>query len=158
MKALMAVTKWDEDGDNPDGSTSSRVMTDGDVNPVALYLTPSQRADCTTAGKLLSGFAKRSTVITDKACDSDDIMALIKVSGGKVVIPSKVNRIEPWMFDKTRYKNRYRIERFLGLIKEFRCMSTRCEKRARNYLSTVILTMKRYLLSNMKKQLIESTP
>ena len=140
-------------------TTRIHVMTDGNATPVAMHLTPGQRADCTQAGKLLYGLSPGTTVIADKAYGSDDILGRIKAVEGRVAIPPKANRKNPWVIDMALYKNRNRIERFFGLVKEFRRVATRHDKRARNYLSTVMLTVSRYLLRKLtRQQLIESTP
>ena len=140
-------------------TTKVHVMTDGNATPVALHLTPGQRADCTQAGRLLSELPPGATVIADKAYGSDDILNRIKAVNGRVAIPPKANRKKPWVIDMTLYKSRNRIERFFGLIKEFRRVATRYDKRARNYLSTVMLTVTRYLLRKIARlQIIESTP
>ena len=63
----------------------------------------------------------------------------------------------PRELDREAYADRNRIERCFGKIKEFRRVATRYEKRARNYLSAVMLAVTRYLLRNLAGQLIEST-
>ena len=58
-------------------TTRIHVMTDGNATtPVAMHLTPGQRADCTQAERLLSGLSPGITVIADKAYGSDDILAV----------------------------------------------------------------------------------
>lgn len=79
--------------------TKLHVVTDGNATPVAMHLTSGQRADCTQAGKLLSGLSPGTTVIADKAYGNDDILDRIKAVGGLVAIPPKVNRKNPWVID-----------------------------------------------------------
>ena len=53
--------------------------------------------------------------------------------------------------DRELYGTRNIVERFLGRIKEYRRVAARYEKRARNYLSTLLLKVIRYLLREMVK-------
>ena len=83
-------------------------------------------------------------MIADRAYDSDAILDLVSEAGGVAVIPSKTNRKVPRELDRALYARRNLVERFFGTIKEFRRVATRYEKRARNYLSTVLLAETRY--------------
>ena len=77
-------------------TTKLHVVTDGNATtPVAMHLTPGQRADCTQAERLLSGLSPGTTVIADKAYGSDDILGRIKAAEGLVAIPPKANRKTP---------------------------------------------------------------
>ena len=71
-------------------------------------------------------------------------------ANGIAAVPSKANRKRPRELDREAYAGRSRIERFFGKIKEFRWVATRCEKRARNYLSEVMLAVTRYLLRSLR--------
>ena len=73
------------------------------------------------------------------------------LGSGMAEISSKSNRkVQRWI-DRDLFVTRYIVERFLGQIKEYRRVATRYEKRARNYLSTVVLTVTSYLLREMAK-------
>ena len=138
-------------------TTKIHAAVDGAGRPLALRLSPGQAADCTKAPELLDGLAPGEAVIADKAYDTDAVLDLVAEAGGIAVIPSKSNRKTPRELDREAYADRNRIERFFGKIKEFRRVATRYEKRARNYLSAVMLAVTRYLLRNLAGQLIEST-
>ncbi len=76
----------------------------------------------------------------DKACDADWIREMIREQGAIDVIPSKSNRKLPKDFDAEIYKERNKIERFLGRIKaSFRRIATRYEKTSRNFLAMIKL-------------------
>jgi hypothetical protein len=54
-------------------------------------------------------------------------------------IPRKSNQRMGRPHNAERYKQRNHIERFFGRIKHFRAVATRYDKRASNYLATVML-------------------
>jgi len=49
------------------------------------------------------------------------------------VIPPKVNRIHPGLFDKDRYKLRHWIEKLFAKLKQFRSLAARYDKTSRNF-------------------------
>ena len=139
-------------------TTKIHAAVDGAGRSLTVHLSPGQAADCTHAPALLAGLEAGVRVIADKAYDSDAILELVAEAGGVSVIPSKANRKVPRKLDRDLYARRNRVERFFGKIKEFRRVATRYEKRARNYLSTVLLAETRYLLRTLARRSIESTP
>ena len=138
-------------------TTKIHAAVDGAGRPLALRLSPGQAADCTKAQELLDRLAPGEAVIADKAYDAGAVLDFVAEAGGIAVIPSKANRKTPRELDREAYADRNRIERFFGKIKEFRRVATRHEKRARNYLSAVMLAVTRYLLRNLAGHLVEST-
>lgn len=57
--------------------------------------------------------------------------------GAVPVIPSRSNAKNPREYDRHIYKERNLVERFFNLIKHFRRVATRYEKKALNYLSII---------------------
>jgi transposase len=55
------------------------------------------------------------------------------------IIPGRRNRKRPIQHDVRRYKDRWRIEAMFFRLKDFRRVATRCEKLARNLLSSAHL-------------------
>jgi transposase len=80
-----------------------------------------------------------SSLIADKAYDSDCFRAEIVTRGAKPVIPNKSNRVALHSFSKRAYKGRNVIERCFCRLKDFRRLATRYDKLARNFLATVHL-------------------
>lgn len=133
-------------------TTKIHVAVDGTGYPASMHLTPGQVADCTRATTLLAGMTEGVTVIADRAYDTNDLLAQVEEVKGVAVIPSKSNRKVQRCLDRELYGTRNIVERFFGRIKEYRRVATRYEKRARNYLSTVLLTVTRYLLREMARE------
>jgi len=61
----------------------------------------------------------------DKGYDTNAIRARLLMDGIEPVIPGRCNRIEPLVYDKTKYKQRKRVERFYNKPKQFRRIATR---------------------------------
>ena len=79
-------------------------------------------------------------VLADKAYDAQArvIEPLLK-AGKTVVIPPRTTRIDPRDYDRHVYKARHLIENFFAKLKLYRCIATRYDKTARNFLGAVYL-------------------
>jgi len=54
------------------------------------------------------------------------------------VIPNKVNRKQPYPFNKKHYRGRNVIERMFGRLKDFRRIATRYDKNAENVMAFLL--------------------
>jgi putative transposase len=126
-------------------------------NPLQIVLTPGQAGDCPQAEPLLrailpdsvlktgedqppgEGLPGIGAVLGDKGYDSNDLLAYVASLEAEAVIPSKKNRNEQREIDRELYKDRNKIERFIGRVKHYRRVATRYEKTARNYLAMLHL-------------------
>ena len=132
-------------------STRIHAAVDGNGQPTTLFLSPGQAADCTAAETLLADLEAGMTVIADKAYDKNANLDHLAEVGATAVIPSRSNRTEPRTLDTVVYATRNLVERFFGRIKEFRRVATRYDKRARNFLSAVILAATRFLMRGLAR-------
>lgn len=57
------------------------------------------------------------------------------------MIPTRTDQPRQPDFDKAAYRQRNRVERLIGRLKQYRRIATRYEKRATNYLAMVTLGM-----------------
>ncbi len=78
-------------------------------------------------------------VLADKAYDSGELVAYIESMQAQAVIPRRKNSKAPRQIDGAFYKDRNKIECFIGRIKHFRRVATRYEKTACNYMAFVHL-------------------
>ncbi len=78
-------------------------------------------------------------VAADKACDSEKVRQLIKDEGALPVIPSRSNALKKAFCPKRIYRRRHKIENFFCWLKDYRRISTRYDKLARNYLAATSL-------------------
>ena len=108
-------------------------------HPLRLLLSPGQSGDAPRAEMLLKDLEPQH-VLADAAYDSNAIRELIEQGHGQVCIRPNPTRKEPLpAYDRQRYKHRNVIERFFGLIKRFRRVATRYDKKAENFLGFIWL-------------------
>lgn len=115
-------------------------------NPLAVVLTPGQRHDCPLADVLLDEVlateqeqAAVKAVLADRGYDSGNLVLRIEALDAEAVIPSRKNRKAPREHDAELYRERNKVERLIGRLKQYRRVATRYEKTARNYLAMVHL-------------------
>lgn len=78
-------------------------------------------------------------LIGDKGYDGDGFRAESSIAARRPVIPNKSNRVTLHSFSKRAYKGRNVIERCFCRLKDFRRVTTRYDKLARNFLAAVHL-------------------
>jgi transposase len=90
--------------------------------------------------ELLAGVPDECPVelgVGDRAYDSDEVRDLLLDRDIGPNIPSKSNRVEPIEHDADVYKERNRVERLVGKLKQFRRVATRYDKLDPHYLAFV---------------------
>ena len=109
-------------------------------NPLGFHLSPGQSSDLEGADALLSQL-QAPILIADKGYDADErVIERLLNSGKQVVIPPRRNRKTSRVYDCVLYKARHLIENFFAKLKQFRCIATRYDKTARNFLAAIHLT------------------
>ena len=68
------------------------------------------------------------SLLMDRAYEGDKMRAVARQLGYNPVVPPKKNRIDPWEYDRIRYKRRNEVERLFRRIKRFRRVFTRYDK------------------------------
>ena len=106
--------------------------------PLKFILTAGQSSDMLQAIPLLQG-EQAEYVIADRGYDADFIVNYIRKINAIPVIPPKSNRIIQREYNKNIYKDRNRIERFFGRLKQFRRIATRFEKIQLNFEALIYL-------------------
>lgn len=114
------------------------MLCDSKGRPLRFILTPGQKADCKQASALIEN-KKAKGLIADKGYDSNAIRAQAKAQGMRTVIPGRSNRKIPIRYNKSRYKDRNRIERCFGKLKIHRRLATRYDRNDACYLSFIFL-------------------
>ncbi len=121
------------------GLTSKSVaLTDAIGTLIRFVILPGQSHDRMAIPDLLQDIAF-TTLIGDKAFDSDALLDRLAEHGVKTVIPPKKNRTLPRTFDRDAYRDRHRIENFFCKIKEFRAIATRYDKTASSFAAGIHL-------------------
>jgi len=118
--------------------------TDEDT-AVAVDVVPGQAGDAPLLERMLDATLARVPVIdeavTDKGFDGDPQRYACLDRDVFPNIPNKVNRVEPWPFDRASYRGRNKVERLIGKAKQFRRFATRYEKLRSMYLGVVHLVL-----------------
>ena len=118
-------------------STKIHALVDALGNPIGFHLTGGQACDLEGADVLLPGLAA-DTLLADKGFDADKrVLEPLANAGKTAVIPPKQNRKQQRQYDKDLYKARHLIENFFAKLKLYRCIATRYDKTARNFLAAV---------------------
>lgn len=78
---------------------------------------------------------KPKALLADKGYDGDTVRENLLLQGILPIIPPKSNRREIIPCDFRRYRDRNRIERMFGFLKQFRRIATRYEKTSLSFAS-----------------------
>jgi transposase len=121
------------------------MVADNASLPLAIYAESAAPHEVKLVGATLqaSFLDKQPTrLIGDKAYDSDQLDAELREQGIEMIAPHKRNRKKPKTQDGRtlrRYKRRWKIERLLAWLQNFRRVATRFDYKAENYLGFVHL-------------------
>ncbi len=119
-------------------STKIHVRADAKGRPLAFALTGGEAHDITGVDELLAAWDRLPrSLLAAKAYDADRFREDLLLSGVNPIILFKNNRHERWALDRALYRERNRVERVIGRLKQFRRVATRYDKTARNYLAMV---------------------
>ena len=124
-------------------STKIHAVVDAVGLPVRLLLTPGQASDKTTLPSLIEGLRPALEAIADRGYSARFIIELFAQRGTTAHIPSQSNVRVVRTVDLQRYRQRNLVERFFNKLKHFRCIATRFDKLARNFLVAVALASAR---------------
>ena len=78
-------------------------------------------------------------LIADKGNDSNALRDWLKSRGTEPVIPPRSNRKVQLRYDKRLYRERNRIERSFGRLKDFRRIATRFDRNVKNFMAALCL-------------------
>ncbi len=124
-------------------TTKIHALVDAEGRPVRIALTPGQAHDGTAAGALLTNLEPGTTLLGDRAYDSDAIREQAQEQGVWANIPPKRNRKRTFAFSGWVYRQRNLVERFFNKLKPFRGIATRYDKDPDNFLAAIKLASAR---------------
>ena len=80
--------------------------------------------------EVISPDAQIGAVCADRAYDTDALRAELAAAPTpkQAVIPPRANRRVQYAYDQDRYRQRNRVERLVGRLKQFRAVATRYDK------------------------------
>jgi len=120
-------------------TTKIHALADAEGRPVRLELTAGQAGDAPMAEKLLCDQQPGSTLLADRAYDTDAIRNFARERKSWVNIPANINRKKTFSFSRWVYRQRNLIERFFNRIKQMRGLAIRYDRRPDNYLAALKL-------------------
>ncbi|OWK37422.1 Mobile element protein [Fimbriiglobus ruber] len=128
------------------GFSTKVVVTASDENTaLAVKVIPGQASDVPRLEPMLDKTLDRVPAIdeldADKGFDGDKQRHACTARGVFANIPNKKNRVHPWAFDPVGYRERNRVERLIGKMKQFRRVATRYEKLKPIFLGPIHLVL-----------------
>ena len=120
--------------------------------PVAAYTTSASPHEVRlVTDTLQTSFTGQQPekLIGDKAYDADPLDAQLLAEGIEMIAPHKSNRKKPATQDGRclrRYRRRWKVERLIAWLQNFRRIATRFDYHAENYLGFVHLGCIKILL------------
>jgi transposase len=121
-------------------------LVDVQGRPIQPKLTAGQASDIASAAELIGHLALGAMLMPDKGYDANALRALVGERGAWVNIPPKSNRKYPICFSRHLYTDRNLIERLFNKFRQFRCVATRYDKLAENFLASLKLACVRIWL------------
>ena len=116
-----------------------------EATAIAVDVAPGQANDAPLLIPMLDRTLGRvpvvDEVVGDKGFDGDRQRGACIDRGVCPVVPNKRNRTDPWPFDELAYRERNRVERLFGKVKQFRRIATRYEKLKATHLGRVHLAL-----------------
>jgi transposase len=88
-------------------------------------------------------------MLADKGYDADALRETLLMHGILPIIPPRANRRVPEHPDYRRYRDRNRIERMFGILKQQRRVATRYDKTAQSFASFLNLAAIRLWLKSL---------
>ena len=131
-------------------STKIHAVMDALGNPIHVQPSAGNVHDVKVSQEMLEAVKLRPgmAVLADKAYGKWELREFIANIGADFCIPPKSNESNPRRVDWWLYKERHLVEIFfLKLLKEFRRVATRYDKRADRFLAFVHLACIRILLA-----------
>ena len=107
-------------------------------------LSPGNAGDAPQGRKLLERLGpapEQRSLAMDRAYEGNETQRLSRSLGYDPVVPPNPNRLNPWDYDKERYKKRNEIERLFRRLKGFRRIATRYDKLDAMFLAFIVFAL-----------------
>lgn len=107
---------------------------DNQGRPIGFILTAGEASVYGAVDALMAiPLAKPRALLADKGYDGDTVRENLLMHGIRPIIPPRTNRREPIPCDFRRYRDRNRIERMFGQLKQSRRIATHDDKTALSF-------------------------
>jgi transposase len=122
-------------------NSKHHAITDTSGRPIRLFITAGQVSDYTGAAALMIGLPEAEWLLADRGYDADWFRETLVDRGTTPCIPGRKSRKKTVKYDKRRYKQRNRIERMFGRLKDWRRIATRYNRSPTVFLSAMALAV-----------------
>ena len=130
-------------------TTKIHAVVNAEGRPIKLGLSPVQDHNSTKALPLLDGLDEGSTLLADRAYDTDAIRAFTDDRGAWANMQPKSNLKDSFAFSKWVYRQQNLVERFVNRIRQFRSIARRYDRKAKHFLNAMkLVAVKLWLRSN----------
>jgi transposase len=133
------------------GGFTSKIHARGNNSglPLGFVLTGGEASDYTAADALMDiPVATPKALLADKGYDGDRFRERLLMRGILPIIPPRSSRKAPEHPDYRRYKDRNRVERMFGKLKQQRSIATRYDKTILSFESFLNLAAARLWLKS----------
>jgi len=130
-------------------STKIHVRCEGTGKLITFLLTPGQESDIRQAEALMEkGTIRRNSgqmrlrprrLVADKGYTSQEFRAFLHKKNIRCTIARRSNERRRGSFEKSHYRKRNIVERFINRLKQFRRIATRYDKRAANFSAMITI-------------------
>jgi transposase len=114
-------------------------VCDADGKPLILLLTEGQVSDYKGAATILPALPPANALLGDRGYDSDPFRQALRAMGIKPCIPGRNKRLQPVVYDTVLYRQRNRIERMFGRLKDWRRIAMRYDRCAHTFMSAICI-------------------
>ena len=120
-------------------TTKIHGLTDACGRLVAFSATPGNMADISAAPAPLAAMPHPRRLIADRGYDANSLRRALAAAETEAVIPSTRSRKKAIPYDRAAYRDRNRIERAFGRLKDWRRVATRYDRCPKVFLSAIAL-------------------
>lgn len=102
-------------------------------------LTEGQASDYKGAAMILPALPPAKVLIGDRGYDSDPFRQALRSIGIEPCITGRSNRLQPVAYDEELYRQRNRVERMFGHLKDWRGIAMRYDRCAHTFFSAICI-------------------
>ncbi len=118
-------------------NTKLHAATDTSGRPARFFITAGQVSEYAGAAALMNSLPEANWLLSDRGYDADWFREALADKGTKPCIPGRKSRKKALKYDQRRDKRRDRIERMFGRLKDWRRVTTPCDRSTAVFLSAI---------------------
>lgn len=104
-----------------------------------MLVSEGQMSDHKVAALMIDAFPKAKALLADRGYDADWFRTALEQRGITTFIPSKTNRKVPIPHDTVLYRQRHKVEKMFGKLKDWRRIHTRYDRCAQTFMSAICI-------------------